>query len=50
VSDVIDLAAGLDHTCAVTRGREVYCWGLNGDGECGQPMGVTDVIAATKVF
>jgi hypothetical protein len=50
VSDVIDLAAGLDHTCAVTRSREVYCWGLNGDGECGQPMGVTNVIAATKVF
>ena len=50
VADVIDLAAGLDHTCAVTRSREVYCWGLNGDGECGQPSSVRDVISATKVF
>ena len=50
VADVIDLAAGLDHTCAVTRSREVYCWGLNGDGECGQPSSVRDVISAMKVF
>ena len=34
-SSVIDLTAGLDHTCALTSNSEVYCWGLNADGQLG---------------
>jgi len=29
------LAVGYDHTCAVTSGERVDCWGLNGDGQLG---------------
>lgn len=30
-----DLAAGIYHTCALTAGGEVYCWGANGYGGVG---------------
>jgi alpha-tubulin suppressor-like RCC1 family protein len=33
-------AAGDSHTCAVTTGKSLYCWGLNGDGQVGD--GTTD--------
>ncbi|RLB51360.1 MAG: hypothetical protein DRJ42_17010 [Deltaproteobacteria bacterium] len=32
---VTRVAAGRGHTCAVTIGREVYCWGLNEEGQIG---------------
>jgi alpha-tubulin suppressor-like RCC1 family protein len=35
VSGVTSLAAGPDHTCAVSQG-EVYCWGDNGYGQLGR--------------
>lgn len=31
-----ELAAGGDHTCARTTSGDVYCWGFNFGGECGQ--------------
>jgi alpha-tubulin suppressor-like RCC1 family protein len=34
-SDVIDMAAGTAHTCALTSSGGVLCWGLNGSGELG---------------
>jgi alpha-tubulin suppressor-like RCC1 family protein len=33
--DVIDIAAGDEHTCAVNQGGTVYCWGSNSDGQLG---------------
>lgn len=33
--DVIQLAAGGDHTCALLEGGAVRCWGLNTDGQLG---------------
>ena len=32
---VADVQAGWDHSCAVTTGGGVMCWGHNGDGELG---------------
>lgn len=42
ISGVVDVAAGRDHTCAVTDDGMVYCWGSRqygqvGTGDIGQP-------------
>ncbi len=34
----LDVAAGLEHTCAIVDSGQVYCWGRNDGGECGQSM------------
>jgi len=34
-SEVIELAAGEDHTCALRAGGEVLCWGQNSSGQLG---------------
>src|SRR5262245_48325714 len=41
-SPVVQLAAGLQHTCALMQSGAVRCWGSNEFGQLGYP-GVTDV-------
>jgi alpha-tubulin suppressor-like RCC1 family protein len=33
--EVIQLVSGTKHTCALTSGNEVFCWGLNYSGQLG---------------
>jgi alpha-tubulin suppressor-like RCC1 family protein len=35
LSDVVFIAAGEEHTCAVRRGGTVLCWGFNDEGQLG---------------
>jgi hypothetical protein len=35
VADVVQIAGGRRHTCALRRGGEVSCWGWNGTGQLG---------------
>ncbi len=41
--DVTSLAAGGGHTCAVTVGRGVKCWGWNGGGQLGIGQGTAEL-------
>lgn len=39
--DVVALGAGFGHTCALTRGRDVWCWGEAGSGQIGDGAPIT---------
>ena len=35
---VVSLAVGVDASCAVVTSGEIYCWGLNDEGQLGTPI------------
>ncbi len=45
IQDVVELAAGDEHTCARTMDGRVFCWGTNVDGELGR--GTADATPTT---
>jgi alpha-tubulin suppressor-like RCC1 family protein len=55
--DIISLAVGYEHSCAVTAAGAVKCWGANGDGQLGNggnanssiPVQVASVVDITLV-
>jgi alpha-tubulin suppressor-like RCC1 family protein len=58
MDDVVSVAAGEGHTCAVRADGSVWCWGTGGNGQLGAPElwyevpptpvpGITDAIAVT---
>ncbi|WP_082608177.1 hypothetical protein [Acidovorax sp. Root219] len=49
ISDAIQLVAGASHACALSRFREVYCWGDGSQGQLGEPLRATPTAEATKV-
>lgn len=58
VSDAVTIAAGGEHTCAVTQDATAKCWGRNGDGQLGNgstysasrsPTAVTGLSSVTSI-
>jgi hypothetical protein len=48
-SGVAAVAAGLDHTCALTTGARMFCWGYNLFGQVGDGSGSEFVLAPAPV-
>ena len=52
-SDTIkSIAAGVFHTCLLTSGKKVYCWGINSRGQIGNGTGgwgTPDILVPTPV-
>jgi alpha-tubulin suppressor-like RCC1 family protein len=54
--DAVAVTVGMWHSCALTRGGQVLCWGINGDGQLGdgggddrvQPVAVVGLPADAK--
>ncbi len=43
---VLAVAAGENHTCAVTHGGRLLCWGINSDGALGNGSGIQSHVPA----
>ncbi|KAI2802270.1 RCC1 and BTB domain-containing protein 2 [Blomia tropicalis] len=48
-SDIIRISAGGWHSAALNRRGQLFVWGLNHDGQCGQPIASGNMINPTLV-
>ena len=46
---VVEISAGVNHTCARTSTGEVFCWGFNGNGKVGEGMTGSITMVPTQV-
>ncbi len=46
VGDCRQIAGGAQHTCVVRMDATVSCWGANGSGQAGQPLGSTATVVS----
>ncbi|MDI3290533.1 hypothetical protein [Polyangium sp. 15x6] len=57
ISDIVDIGAGGNHTCAIRSDNAVFCWGLNDSRQLGDgtttnrsaPTEITDAAGAIKI-
>ena len=49
IGDCQQIAAGAQHTCVIRMDGTVACWGANGSGQAGQPLGTTTVVSPLAV-
>jgi alpha-tubulin suppressor-like RCC1 family protein len=45
----VQISSGAEHACALTNTGEVYTWGANDDGQCGQPRKYETVTTPRKL-
>ena len=41
---IVQVAAGYEHSLALTRAGRVVAWGMNDEGQCNVPSGMVDVV------
>jgi alpha-tubulin suppressor-like RCC1 family protein len=49
LTDVVAIAAGDKHTCALTADKSVWCWGQNDRGQVGQASTASPIATPTRV-
>jgi alpha-tubulin suppressor-like RCC1 family protein len=50
LTEVAAITAGYDHTCALTAGGGVMCWGWNSSGQLGANPGWTPVDVVNTAY
>jgi alpha-tubulin suppressor-like RCC1 family protein len=48
VSDIVDVSLGGAHTCALDGAGDVWCWGHNGAGQCGNGSAAPITLTPTR--
>ena len=49
LSNVVQISSGGSHSCALTTGQEVWCWGNNGEGQLGRRVSGAGVSYPVRV-